>query len=191
MALRRIAVIGHPVLRQRARLITREELATERCQGLIDDLVETMREVHGAGLAAPQIHEPVHVCAIEVSANPRYPYMPAIPLTILVNARVTPLGPDTFENYEGCLSVPDLRGRVRRFAHVRIDAWDRHGASLEIVARGITAGTFQHELDHLDGTLFVDRVEDPRSLATWREYERHHQRAFVAEAEAIVARWGS
>ena len=190
MALRKVAVIGHPVLRQRARRLTVDELLSEPVQRLIDDLVETMREANGAGLAASQVHEPVHVCAIEVNENPRYPYLPRVPLTILVNAEITPLGEETFFNYEGCLSVPDLRGEVERFTEIRVKALDRQGNPIDRVVRGLTAGTFQHEVDHLEGHLFVDRVKDPRTLTTWKEYERHQQRGFVERARALVARYG-
>lgn len=191
MAIRKIATIGNPVLRQVARALTREELRSEPAQRLIDDLVETMRDAAGAGLAANQIHEPVRIVAIEVSKNPRYPYKPDYPLTVLVNPVLTPTTDETFRNYEGCLSVPNLRGEVRRFTEVRVHAWDRHGAELDLEVKGLTAGTFQHEVDHLDGTIFVDRVEDTRSLTTWADFERHHMAAFVERARALVARYGS
>lgn len=191
MTLRKIAQIGHPILRTRAREVTREELATPAMQAFIDDLVETMRDANGAGLAAIQIHEPVRIVAIEVRGdNPRYPYKPAIPLTILVNPVLEPVGDETFRNYEGCLSVPNLRGVVERFAHVRVRAWDRHGADVALEARGISAGTYQHECDHLDGTIFVDRVRDPSTFSTWDNFDRHHRDAFVAYAREVVARHG-
>ncbi|MCB9594637.1 MAG: peptide deformylase [Sandaracinaceae bacterium] len=191
MTLRKIAQIGHPVLRQRAREVSPEELASDSMQAFIDDLVETMHDANGAGLAAIQIHEPIRVCALEVKDNPRYPYKPNIPLTILVNPVLTPIGDDTFENYEGCLSVPDLRGVVRRHAQIRVQALDRHGAPLDYVARGITAGTYQHECDHLDGVLFVDRVEDPTTLCTWKEFGRHREEGFKQTVAEVVERWGS
>jgi peptide deformylase len=191
MALRKIATIGHPVLRQRAREVTREELSAAPLQRLIDDLVETMRDASGAGIAANQVHEAVRVCVIEVANNPRYPYKPNWPLTVLVNAFVEPTTEETFLNNEGCLSVPNLRGEVQRFTGVRVRAWDRRGKDLEFEVRGLTAGTFQHELDHLDGVLFVDRVADPRSLSTWADFERFHKEAFVERAKALVARFGS
>lgn len=191
MAIRKIATLGHPVLRQVAREVTREELHGAEVQRFIDDLVETMHDANGAGLAANQVYEPIRICAIEVRKNPRYPYKPDYPLTILVNPRVTPTTDETFLNYEGCLSVPNLRGEVRRFAGVRVRAWDRHGAELDFEVKGLTAGTFQHELDHLDGKVFVDRVEDTRSLATWADFERFHMAAFVERARALVAKHGS
>jgi peptide deformylase len=191
MALRKIATIGHPVLRERARDLTRDELAGGAVQQLIDDMVETMRDASGAGIAANQVHEPVRVCVIEVADNPRYPYKPNWPLTILVNPVVEATTDETFLNYEGCLSVPNLRGEVRRFAGVRVRAWDRRGADVQIEVRGLTAGTFQHEVDHLDGKLFVDRVADTRSLCTWSDFDRFHRAAFVERAKQLVARFGS
>jgi len=191
MQIRKIAQIGHPILRTPARPLSREELQSPRLQELIDDLIATMHDADGAGLAAPQIYEPLQLCAIEVGNNPRYPYKPKIPLTVLVNPVLTPTTPETFSNFEGCLSVPNLRGRVERSLRVRVQAWDRHGQELDFVARGISAGTFQHEVDHLNATLFLDRVHDPRSLCTWQEFERHHRAQFIAEVQAIVAKWGS
>lgn len=191
MALLKIATIGHPVLRQRARELTREELASPAAQRFIDDLVDTMRDASGAGIAANQVYEPVRVCVIEVADNPRYPYKPKWPLTVLVNPVVEATTGETFSNFEGCLSVPNLRGRVPRFAAVRVRAWDRAGEPLDFPVRGLTAGTFQHELDHLDGTLFVDRVADTRTLCTWGDFERFHREAFAREAQELVARFGS
>ncbi len=191
MALRKIATLGHPVLRQIARALTREELATPAMQAFVDDLVETMRDANGAGLAANQVHEPVRVCAIEIKNNPRYPYKPNYPLTVLVNPVVTPTSDESILVYEGCLSVPNLRAEVRRFASVRVTGWDRHGNDVTLEVKGITAGTFQHELDHLDGKVFVDRVEDARTFTTWADFERFHMAAFVERARAIVAKYGS
>lgn len=191
MALRKIAQIGHPVLRERAREVTRRELLSEPIQRFIDDLIETMRDANGAGLAANQIHEPIRICAIEVRDNPRYPYKPNIPLTVLVNPVIEPIGDATFDNYEGCLSVPDLRGVVRRHAEIRVRAWDREGNEIDRVVRGITAGTFQHECDHLDGKLFLDRVTDTTTLCTWKEFAARHEAAFRERVKEIVARYGS
>ncbi|HEY8038713.1 MAG TPA: peptide deformylase [Polyangiaceae bacterium] len=191
MALRKIATIGHPVLRQQARTVTRDELASAPLQRLVDDLVDTMRDASGAGIAANQVHEAVRVCVIEIKDNPRYPYKPNWPLTILVNPVVEPTTDETFMNFEGCLSVPNLRGQVPRFTGVRVRAWDRKGKDLDFEVKGLTAGTFQHELDHLDGKLFVDRVVDTRTLCTWTDFERFHREEFVERAKALVARFGS
>jgi peptide deformylase len=191
MTLLKIAQIGAPVLRERARELTRDELATTELQQFIDDLVETMRDAQGAGLAAIQVHRPIRVVAIEVGDNPRYPYKPKVPLTILVNPLLTPLSEERFDNYEGCLSVPDLRGVVSRFAELRVQAWDRHGNPIDHVTKGITAGTYQHEVDHLDGKLFVDRVTDPTTFCTWKEFARHREADVRAKVATIVARYGS
>lgn len=191
MAIRKIAQIGHPVLRQIARDVSREELATPAMQAFIDDLVETMHDADGAGLAAIQVYEPIRICAIEVRNNPRYPYKPPIPLTILVNPVLTPVGDELFENNEGCLSVPNLRGMVQRSVHVQVSAWDRHGKPIDEVVHGLKAGTYQHEVDHLLGKIFVDRVTDPSTFSTWVEFDRHHKAAFVERAKALVERVGS
>lgn len=187
---REIVQIGHPVLREPARPVTAEELASKEIQQLIDDLVATMRHANGAGLAANQIAVPLQICAIEVKDNPRYPYKPNIPLTVLVNPQLAAIGDETFDNYEGCLSVPDLRGVVERHLHLEVSALDRHGQPIHARVAGLKAGTFQHEVDHLRGVLFVDRVKDPRTLTTWEQFRLHHEAAFVDRITALVARVG-
>lgn len=191
MTIRKIAHLGHPVLRTRAREISREELLSASTQSFIDDLIETMRDADGAGLAAIQVYEPVRICVIEVRNNPRYPYKPNIPLTVLVNPVLEPVDDETFDNFEGCLSVPNFRGVVTRNIHVRVKAWDRHGNDIDSVVHGLTACTYQHEVDHLDGRLFVDRVKDTSTLCTWTEFERQHKDAFAERVKALVARVGS
>jgi len=191
MSVRQILHIGNPLLRERSRDVTPGELATPAVQALIDDLIDTMRAANGAGIAAPQIGELVRIATIEVADNPRYPYKPRIPLTVVVNPVVEPLDDELVEINEGCLSVPNLRGNVMRHVTVRVRYLDRHGVEHDEVKRGLTAGTFQHELDHLDGVLFVDRVHDPHSLATWEQFERFHRDAFVARITEFVERVGS
>lgn len=190
MTLLKIAHVGHPVLRQRSRELGLDELRSKEVQTFIDDLVETMRDANGAGLAAPQVHAPIRVCAIEVKNNPRYPYKPNIPLTILVNPVLAPIGEETFQNYEGCLSVPNLRGVVARFCELQVDALDRDGNPVSKRVRGLTAGTFQHEVDHLDGKVFLDRVTDPTTLTTWAEFDRFHKAAFIERIVPFIAKWG-
>ena len=190
MAIRKIAQIGHPVLRQLAREIERDELGHPDTQRFIDDLIETMRDADGAGLAAIQVYEPIRICAIEVRNNPRYPYKPNIPLTILVNPVLTPVGDEQFANYEGCLSVPNLRGMVKRFVHLHVRAWDRHGHPIDEVVHGLKAATYQHEVDHLNGKIFVDGA-DPSTFTTWTEFDRHHRAGFVEQMTQLVARVGS
>jgi peptide deformylase len=186
-----IAPIGTPILREPAREVTPEELRSAAMQTFIDDLVETMRDANGAGLAATQVYRGVRICALEVADNPRYPYKPRVPLTILVNPVLTPLSGEMFDNYEGCLSVPDLRGVVQRHAEIRVQALTRDGTPIDAEVRGITAGTYQHEVDHLDGKLFVDRVTDTTTLCTWKAFARHREPEFRASVQKIVARYGS
>ena len=187
----RIAQIGHPILRQPTRMLTREELLSEEIQSFLDDLVETMREASGAGLAANQVYQSLRICAVEVRNNSRYPYRPNIPLTILVNPVLTPASDETFINYEGCLSVPNLRGQVRRHCEVHVDALDREGNSISTVVKGMTAATYQHEVDHLDGKIFLDRVEDPNSVVTLENFQRYCIDKVAADVEALVKRYGS
>jgi peptide deformylase len=180
MAILRIAQMGEPVLRQPTRQLAPEELRSPELQRLIDDMIETMRDADGAGIAAPQVYQPLRLCVMELSGNPRYPDVPALPLTVLVNPTVTPLVPnpgnpadhDSIWMYEGCLSVAGIRGRVRRPRRVRVVAVGRRGEPIDLELEGPLASVVQHETDHLHGTLFVDRA-DPRSLTFLREYERH------------------
>ena len=191
MTILKIAQIGHPVLRKTARTLTLEELRSPETQRFIDDLVETMRDANGAGLAAPQVYASLMICALEVKSNPRYPYKPDIPLTVAVNPVIEFLTEERFDNYEGCLSVPNIRGLVPRATEIRVRYWDREGNEVDRVVRGLTAGTWQHEVDHLFGKVFVDRVVDPTSFSTWTEFERYHMAGFVERARALVERYGS
>lgn len=191
MTVREIVTVGHPVLRERAREVAADELATSEVQQLIDDLVDTMRAANGAGIAANQIGVPLRITTIEVNDNPRYPYKPRIPLTIVVNPIIEPLDDELVEINEGCLSVPNLRGNVMRHVNVRVRYLDRDGVEHDEVKRGLTAGTFQHECDHLDGKLFLDRVTDPTTFTTWEQFERFHRAAFVERITEFVRRVGS
>lgn len=191
MAVRDILHVGNPLLRERSREVTRDELASPEMQQLIDDLIDTMHAANGAGIAAPQVGQLLRIATIEVRDNPRYPYKPRIPLTVLVNPVIEPLDDELVEVNEGCLSVPNMRGNVMRHVNIRVRWWDRHGVEHDEVRRGLTAGTFQHECDHLDGLLFLDRVHDTRSLTTWEQFERFHRAAFVERITAFVARVGS
>ena len=179
-----IVTVGDPVLRERAREVTPEELASPEVQRLIDDMIETMRAAGGAGLAANQVGALLRIAVVEVDHNPRYPYKPPIPLTVLVNPEIEPADTEIAAINEGCLSVPGLRGEVDRHVRVRVRRLDRDGAAHDEVRLGLTAGTFQHELDHLDGVLFLDRVTDPTTFSTWEHSD------FEARAREIVERLG-
>ncbi len=191
MAVRPIAHIGHPVLRAPTRVLSPEELASSAMQTLIDDMIDTMRHANGAGIAANQVHESVRITVVEVNDNPRYPYKPKIPLTVLVNPVIEFLDDELVDINEGCLSVPNLRGTVARHVNIRIKYLDRLGKAHDEVRRGLTAGTLQHECDHLDGKLFVDRVVDPSTFATWEQFELYHRAAFIERITAFVDRVGS
>jgi peptide deformylase len=192
VSVRQIVEIGHPVLRERAREVTPEELRSDAVQGLIDDMVDTMRGANGAGLAANQVAETLRIAVVEVrEGNPRYPYKPPVPLTVIVNPVIEPLDDDVEQINEGCLSVPNLRGEVPRHMAIRVRYLDREGTEHEEVRRGLTAGTFQHELDHLDGMLFLDRVSDPATFSTWEQFNRFQRADFEKRAREIVERTGS
>lgn len=191
MALLKIAQIGEPVLRQRAAEINKDEIESNVIQTLIDDMIDTMHDANGAGIAANQVYRALRICIIETKGNnPRYPYKPAIPLTVMINPIIEPLGDDKFDNIEGCLSVPNLRGLVPRHAKISLQYLDRHGATHNEEYYGVSAGTFQHECDHLDGKLFVDRVSNHDSLTTLDNFLRHHEQAWAQHASEIVQRYG-
>jgi len=135
-------------------------------------MIETMREYNGAGLAAPQVHVLRQICVIEVSENPRYPEAPSIPLTVLVNPVLTPMTEDVVEGWEGCLSVPDMRGMVPRYTSVRLEAYDREGRRIEGEAKEFFARVIQHETDHLHGMLYIDRLDDEGRKAVLAELRR-------------------
>ena len=175
----KITTIGDPVLRQVAAPVDPEELRTPAIQQLIDELIETRREAGGAGLAAPQVGVSKRIAVVEVDGATRYRYKPLIPLTVIVNPVIEPLSDETLLINEGCLSIPDLRGDVPRYLRALVKYFDRNGARSEQVVEGLTAGTFQHEVDHLDGVLLVDRA-DPRSLSTWEQFARHGEQQFLA-----------
>jgi len=173
MAILKVARLGHPVLRQVARPVPPERIRSPEIQRFIDDMVETMREYDGAGLAANQVHTLLQIAVIEVEGNPRYPEVADIPLTILVNPVVTPLGEEMADGWEGCLSVPDMRGMVPRYTEVRLQGYDRGGQRIDLVAKDFFARVIQHETDHLNGIVYPDRMRDLSTLsfiAEWNKY---------------------
>lgn len=173
MAILKVARLGHPVLRQVAAPVPVEEIGSPGIQRLIDDMIETMREYSGAGLAANQVHVPKQICVIEVLANPRYPEAPEIPLTVLVNPVVTPVTEDREDGWEGCLSVPDMRGMVERYTAVRLEARGRDGGPIDVVAKEFFARVLQHETDHLRGLVYLDRMRDLSTLSHLAEWNRY------------------
>jgi peptide deformylase len=186
-----ITKIGNPILREMTSEVSLEELASSTMQQFIDDLIETKRDANGAGLAAPQVGLGKRIFIVEVENNPHYPYKPNAPLTVAVNPKITFLTDERFQNYEGCLSIPDLRGVLDRCPEIRVECLDRNGEQQSFIVKGITAGTFQHEDDHLNGILFLDRVTDTDSFSTWSEFEKRHVEDVRKSVENIVARYGS
>jgi len=184
-----IIQIGHPTLRQRAREVTAAELDSPELHRICDDLVETMRAANGAGLAAPQVDIPLRLFAVAVGDNPRYPYKPRLGLRVLVNPVVHPVSAETYMSYEGCLSIPDLRGLLPRSAEVEMTYLDPKGDEHVERFGGLSAGTMQHELDHLDGILFPDRVDDPTTLCTWEVFRAHREEAWVASIQPLLDRF--
>jgi peptide deformylase len=184
MAVLDILHVGDPRLREVARPVPDEKIASAEVQRAIDDLIETMRHKNGAGLAATQVGLPWRIVVIEVNQNPRYPYKPRIPLTVAVNPELHPLSDERFFGFEGCLSVPGLRGVVPRWRHLEVRYLDRAGRPHAERVQGLTAGTWQHETDHLDGKVFLDRVVDPTTLTTWENFQRFHEAAWVARWRA-------
>lgn len=173
MAILKVARLGHPVLRQRAELVAPGDVSSAHVQQLIDDMIETMHEYDGAGLAANQVHVPRQIAVIEVGKNPRYPDAPEIPLTVVINPVVTPLTDEMEDGWEGCLSVPDMRGVVPRHTAVRLECLDREGRPVNLVAKDFFARVIQHETDHLNGIVYVDRIRDMRTLSHIAEWQRH------------------
>lgn len=168
MSILKVSRLGHPVLRMEAQQVSPQALATPAVQKLIDDMMETMVEYFGVGLAAPQVHESLAIAVIE-SHGPRGD----IPMTVLVNPDVTVLDEEKIEDWEGCLSIPDLRGRVPRWRKLRVDALDRNGKRIEITAEGFFARVIQHEFDHLLGKVYLDRMRDLKTLTHLTEFQRY------------------
>lgn len=169
MSILKVARMGHPVLRSRARVLDRAELASPAVQTLIDDMIATMVEYRGVGLAAPQVHQSLRLFVAALDSDDEEPGRQYV----IVNPEVVPVGPDVEEDWEGCLSIPDIRGRVPRAREVKLRALDRRGERIELRAHGFPARIIQHETDHLDGVLFFDRMKGFESLAFLEEYGKY------------------
>ena len=162
--------MGHPVLRQRGRPIEKSELSGAPIQKLIDDMLDTMREYSGVGLAAPQVHASVRLFVALLEEDPDA----GTGATVLVNPEIVPSTGTKEDGWEGCLSIPDIRGMVPRFTDITMKALDREGRSLELRLKDFAARVAQHEADHLDGVLFLDRMRSMESLTFLDEYSRFH-----------------
>ena len=168
MSILKIARMGHPVLRAPARPLDPSEIGKPAIQRLIDDMFDTMREYEGIGLAAPQVHQGLRLFVAGVDDPDS-----SLPLIVMINPVVEPVGSAVDEDWEGCLSVPDVRGRVPRPVDIRVTAFDRTGRRVAMTADGFPARVIQHETDHLDGVLFLDRMRSFASLTFLTEYKRH------------------
>lgn len=186
MSILKVARMGHPVLRTKALPIPAGEIGSERIQQLIDDMFDTMREYAGIGLAAPQVHESVRLFVAGVKRVDEVGDMTddvEMPLVALINPEIASVGKDAEEGWEGCLSIPDVRGLVPRAAEIRVRAFDRTGQRVEFVAKGFPARVIQHEYDHLDGILFFDRMPSLVSLTFMDEYQRYWREEEEEETE--------
>ena len=172
MSILKVTRLGNPVLRAATRTVSNDRMASAELQRLIDDMIETMREYNGVGLAANQVHESLQIAVLEVADNPRYPEKAAVPLSVLINPKIAPLSEEMEEDWEGCLSVPDLRGSVPRYKKIRVRAQDRGGAKLDFVASGFHARVIQHEWDHLNGKVYLDRMRELSTLTHLQEFAR-------------------
>ncbi len=172
MAILKVARLGNPVLRGAAGEIPADKVNQPDFQRFIDDMVTTMHEYEGVGLAAVQVHEPIQVAVLEVADNARYPGKAAVPLSVLINPAIVPLDDETEDDWEGCLSIPEIRGRVPRYKNLRVTALDREGHALDFVASGFHARVIQHEVDHLRGHVYMDRMPDLSTLTYLSEMAR-------------------
>src|SRR5262245_17205588 len=173
MAILKVARLGNPVLRQIAAPLTPREIQSPSFQKFIDDMIETMKEYDGVGLAADQVHESKQIAVLEVAENPRYPDKPNVPLTVLINPKISPLTDEMEEDWEGCLSIPDIRGKVPRHQSIQVQARDRDGKALEFIAVDFHARVIQHEWDHLNGKVYLDRMRDFSTLTFLTEFARY------------------
>src|SRR5688572_27486242 len=168
MSILKVSQLGNPVLRMKTQHLVKEALSNPTIQALIDNMMETMVEYYGVGLAANQVHESLSIAVIE-SHGPRGD----IPMTVLVNPDVIVLNEELVEDWEGCLSIPDLRGRVPRYRKLRVDALDRHGNKIQFIAEDFFARVVQHEFDHLMGKVYLDRMRGFETLTHFTEFQRY------------------
>ena len=173
MSILKVARMGHPVLRAKARPLDKADLKGAVVQQLIDDMIETMVEYHGVGLAAPQVHQGLRIFVASLNVDEDEDGDSDAAPIALINPEITVVGSDVVEEWEGCLSIPDVRGRVPRARELRLRALDRNGGRLELVAHDFPARVIQHETDHLDGVLFFDRMRSLETLTFLDEYSRY------------------
>ena len=182
MAILKVARMGHPVLRAKARPLQAAEIRAPEVQRLIDDMFDTMHEYQGVGLAAPQVHVSVRVFVAGMPPDPDgEPDPDQVPEMALINPEIAIIGREAVEDWEGCLSIPDVRGKVPRARQIAVRGYDRNGKRVEIKAANFMARVIQHETDHLDGVLFFDRMKSFETLTFLEEFQRYHSRRDVPE----------
>ena len=169
MAILKVAHLGNPILRQRAKTLSEEAIRSAEIQRLIDDMAETLYEYGGVGLAAPQVHRGVRLFLIEGPGEGEE----RVPLTVFINPVIVEASKEMEEDWEGCLSIPDLRGRVARHRRIRIAFTERNGERRTLEATGFAARVLQHEYDHLDGIVFLDRMRGLETLTFLKEFTRY------------------
>jgi peptide deformylase len=170
MSILKVARMGHPVLRERARPLDKSDIKSAVVQKLIDDMLDTMHEYHGVGLAGPQVHEGLRIFVGMLQED----LDEKSDVAVIINPEIIPNAPATEEGWEGCLSIPDIRGMVPRYTDITLKALDRTGRSIELALKDFPARVAQHETDHLDGVLFFDRMKSMQSLTFLDEYSRFH-----------------
>jgi len=175
MSILKVARMGHPVLRAKAKALFPGDIKHSVVQQLIDDMIDTMIEYHGVGLAAPQIHEGLRIfVGMLDSPKPDGDQDSDLEPMVLVNPEITSIGGDIVDDWEGCLSIPDIRGRVPRSREIRLRGLNREGGRVDMTLTDFAARVAQHETDHLDGVLFFDRMKSFETLTFIEEYSRYH-----------------
>jgi peptide deformylase len=169
MSILKVARMGHPVLRRRTRALDKSDLKNPLLQKFFDDMIDTMYEYHGVGLAGPQVHEGLRVFVAMLDEEPDE----KSEAMVVINPEIVPNDPTIEEGWEGCLSIPEIRGRVPRYTDITVKALDRQGKNVELRLKGFPARVAQHETDHLDGVLFLDRMKSMQTLTFLDEFSRY------------------
>lgn len=183
-----IIEIGHPTLREVASEVPEDQIQTPHVQQFIDDLIETKRAANGAGIAANQVDDTRRIFVVEVADSPRFP---DYPITVMINPEITYLSEDRFESFEGCLSIPNLRGVVHRCPIINVKGYNRDAEPVDFEVRGVAASIFQHEADHLNGVMFTDRIIDPRTFCTANEFSLRYESSFIDMVGQVEATYNN
>ena len=169
----KVTRLGHPVLRQKAQSLSPEEITSAQTKGFLEDLFETMHEYDGIGIAAPQVHVSLAVAILGVGSSPRYPHAPEVPETVLINPKIKPLSKKIVTDWEGCLSVEGFRGQVPRWHSIEVESYNPKGEKVRFRADGFYARVIQHECDHLQGKVYLDRMKNLLTLTHSKEFDRY------------------